>query len=112
MAKKRTGANKSQAIRDYLASNPKATPSEIVEALSGQGVTVSQGLASNVKYTSGAKGRKGKRGKGRVVKLRRPMRGRSGNVSANDLFAAKAFADQVGGIAQARGVLEALQSLT
>ncbi len=60
MAKKKTGVSKSQAIRNYLATNPKAAPSEIIAALGKKGIEVSPGLASVVKYTSGPKRRKKK----------------------------------------------------
>ncbi len=53
MAKKKAGKSLSQSIRDHLAVNPGDTPNQIVEALAKTGVTVSPGLASNVKYTSG-----------------------------------------------------------
>ena len=41
--------NKSQEIRDYYKSNPKAKTSEVVEALGKRGVTVSVGLVTTVK---------------------------------------------------------------
>ena len=53
MAKKQAGKSLSQSIRDHLQANPSATPNQIVEALAKQGVKVSPGLASNVKYTPG-----------------------------------------------------------
>ena len=108
MAKKRRG-NKSQAIRDFLAANPQATPNEIVAGLKQQGITVSPGLASNVKYTSGrrtAKRRGRPPGRGRGVR-----RGSNGALTANDLLEAKKLADQLGGIEQARKALETLQEL-
>ena len=45
MAKKRSarGVNKSQAIRDYLAANPQASPNEIVAGLKQQGVKSRRG---------------------------------------------------------------------
>ena len=49
MAKRRDGT-KSQAVQDYLASNKDASPKQIVEALKEQGVAVSFGLASIIKY--------------------------------------------------------------
>ena len=41
--------NKSQEIRDYYKSNPKATSSEVVDALGKKGVTVSTNLVQTVK---------------------------------------------------------------
>ena len=113
MAKKTTGVNKSQAIRDCLATNPKATPNEIVAALGKKGIKVSPGLASNVKYTSGPKRRlKKKTGKKKVVKRRRPGRRSAAELSADDLLAAKQLADQLGGIQEARRALDTLEKLT
>ena len=45
-----SGTNPGQSIRDYLAAHPQASPNEIVAGLKEQGITVSPGLASNVKY--------------------------------------------------------------
>ncbi|MEI8374075.1 MAG: hypothetical protein WCJ35_14720 [Planctomycetota bacterium] len=41
--------NKSQSIRDYFSANPKAKPSEVVEALAKQGITVTANLVNLVK---------------------------------------------------------------
>ncbi len=41
--------NKSQAIRDYYKTNPKAKAQEVVDALAKQGITVTTGLVTNVK---------------------------------------------------------------
>ena len=50
--------SRSGAIRDYLKSNPKAGPKEIVAALGAQGISVTKGLVSNIKY--GAKPNRGR----------------------------------------------------
>lgn len=50
MAKKKAEPvkiNKTQAIRDYLASNPEAKPQEVHEALTGQGVEASLTYVQN-----------------------------------------------------------------
>ena len=110
MAKKRSarGVNKSQAIRDYLAANPQATPNEIVAALKQQGIKVSQGLVSNVKYSKPRAGGKKRRG-------RPPGRGRAtaanGALTASDLIEAKRVVEQLGGIEQARQALATLEEL-
>jgi arginine repressor len=41
--------NKSQAIRDYYKSNPKATPQEVVDALAKKSITVTTNLVTTVK---------------------------------------------------------------
>ena len=41
--------NKSQAVRDYFKSNPKATTQDVVDALAKQGITIAAGLVRNIK---------------------------------------------------------------
>ena len=41
--------NKSEAVRDYFKSNPKATTQEVVDALAKQGITIAAGLVRNIK---------------------------------------------------------------
>jgi len=111
MARKKTGVNKSQAIRDYLSTNPKATGNEITAALAKKGIKVSPGLASNVKYTSGPN-RKKTAGKKTVVKRRRPGKRSAADLSLSDLLATKSLVDQLGGIGEARRALDTLEKLT
>ena len=47
--------NKSQAIRDFYKTNPKAKTSEVVDALAKKGITVTTGLVTNVKSTHNKK---------------------------------------------------------
>jgi arginine repressor len=67
MAKKKPAAtataNRSQAIRDYLAANGNQSMKEIKEGLSAQGLEVSEALISKVKYRTGSGKKKGKRSK-------------------------------------------------
>jgi hypothetical protein len=57
MAKPRDGT-KSQAIQEYMAANPAASPQNAVEALKQNGIEVSLGLAKVVKYGKYEKGKK------------------------------------------------------
>ena len=50
MAKKRK-VNKSQAVRDYLKTHPKAMSSEIVAALNKKGIKITLGHVANIKTT-------------------------------------------------------------
>ena len=61
-------ASRSDAIREYLSSNPNAGPREVVAALKEKGIDVKAGLVSNVKHHLQAGGRKSTR---RVAKRRR-----------------------------------------
>ena len=109
MAKKKTPAaevNKSQAIRDYVAANPTATPTETAAAMTEQGVDVSAAYVSTVK-TQAKKKRKGRRGKKAVVSAQ-PA---SDKIALSSLIQAKKLAEQLGGVEKAQAVLAALAKL-
>ncbi len=103
--KKATGVNRSQAIRDYLAEKPKATPKEVVAALKGTGVDVSKALVSNVKYT---KKTTKKKGSVKTVAARRLV---PASLSVADLLEVKKLADQLGGVKAMRQALDTLEQL-
>lgn len=102
MAKRKS--NKSAAIRDYIAANPNAKPKEILTALRAKGLDVSVGLVSVVKYS-----KKSKSGK----KPGRPKKAAStgSGLSADQLLAAKALADSLGGIQNTREALDLIEKL-
>ena len=60
---KRKGTNKSQAIRDMLAANPKAKVKDIVDAMGKKGLKVSPNLVYFLKAKGKAKKRRIKRQK-------------------------------------------------
>jgi hypothetical protein len=106
MAKRKV--NRSQAIRNLLSDDPKATPSVIIEALAKKGITVSPALVSAVKYN-----------KAKPANGRRKRRSRRIGASANGqrfdfdkLVAAKALSDRMGGIEKAKEALDMLAKLT
>lgn len=93
---------RSKAVRDYLAANPKASPKVVVEELGKQGVSVSLGLVSVIKYS--------KRGK-----VKRPGRrgGRlSGSLDTSSLLHAKKFIDEVGGVDAAKEAISLIEQLS
>jgi hypothetical protein len=49
MAKRKQGVNKSQAIREFLQHNAKATAQEVVDALGAKNIAVKPGLVYIVK---------------------------------------------------------------
>jgi len=113
MAKRKTAAvSKSTAIREYIAANPSAGPTAIYDALTKQGIKVSKGLVSVVKYS---KPKSGKR-RGRPVKAQaastKGVSKPSSSMSATDLIAAKELADSIGGIAKTREALDLLEKLS
>lgn len=125
MAKRKV--NKSDKIREYLAEHPDASPKTIQAALKEQGVSVSTGLCSNVKYTSpkgpGAAKQKKKPSNGR--RRGRPPKSASSNSSsskssgssagnaftAEELRGAKGLIDSLGGVAKAKEALALLEDL-
>jgi hypothetical protein len=68
--------SRSSAIREYLKNNPKAGPKEVMTALGAQGIHVTRGLISNIKYGT----RPTKRG-GRRKKIAAAARSRPGSGS-------------------------------
>jgi predicted nuclease with RNAse H fold len=52
---KKTGINKSEAIRDYLKKNPTAKGMDVVKALASKGIKVAAAQVSNVKTASNKK---------------------------------------------------------
>ncbi len=108
MAKRsKNGTNKSQAIRDFKAANPSASPKEVAEALSKSGITTTPQFISTVLSNARKKGGKvGKRGR----KPGRPAAaGKSGELQ--QLIQAKKLVDQLGGIDAARAAMNALAQL-
>ena len=131
MAKKSSGPNKSQAIRQYYESNPNAKPMEVAAALKEQGIEVTPAFVSTIRSTSKKKkpGRPGrpskasKRGRKpgvtakRAAKSTRSTSTRSttsstgGNVSIDSLIKVKQLVASVGGVDEARSALAALERL-
>jgi hypothetical protein len=101
----RKSINKSEKIREYLATNPDATPTVIQQDLKRQGVPVTYSLISQVKYKGGST-RKATRGSGG-----RSRGGRSANISIDELVSAKQIADRLGGLDRAKQALTLLERL-
>ena len=136
MAKRAGGANKSAAIRDYLSGNAAAKPKEIVAHLKTQGLNVTPAFVSTIKsklLSSGEisadgsivvpaptkrRGRpKGALGKKKPLRTAAPAAApasvkEGAAVSIEGLVLAKKLADQLGGVANARAVLAALEKIT
>jgi hypothetical protein len=94
--------NKSQAIRDYLKTNPGATPTVIQQDLLREGVKVGYSLISQVKYKGGGGRKANRRGGGRKAPV---------NISMDDLVSAKQIADRLGGVDRAKQALTLLEKL-
>jgi len=102
--RKKTGTNKSAAIRAYMAANPHAGPTEVVQELGKKGVKVTTVLVSNVKMNAAKK---------KTGKKKRKQAGGSKvlMVSVSSLVEAKKLVNQLGGISQAQEALSALSKL-
>lgn len=131
MAKK-SGPNKSQAIRDYHAANPSVKPAAVSAALVAEGVVVTPAFVSTVLSTDKRKGGpKSKRKSAKVAPKAKMVakgapkavskRGRpagvkaaaksTGEVSLDSLIAVKKIVEQMGGVDDARNALLALEKL-
>jgi hypothetical protein len=64
---------KSRAIREYLSAHPKSGPQQIVDGLKEQGIEVSFGLASAVKYRKKNKGARAGKSARRTVASDKPV---------------------------------------
>ena len=100
----------SELIRQFIARHPGAMPKAIELGLKQQGVKVSLGLISNVKYGSGKK--MGKRRALRTPAARIAARKiPSGSVTVEQLLEVKRFADSLGGVVHVRTALDTLEQL-
>ena len=113
MAKRKTAAvSKSAAIREYISANPSAGPTAIYDALTKQGIKVSKGLVSVVKYSKPKSGKRRDRPVKAQAASTKGVSKPSGSMSASDLIAAKKLADSIGGIAKTREALDLLEKLS
>lgn len=94
MAKKPERGARSRAIRDYLKEHQSASPNQVVAALKEQGMKVSVGLVSVIKYSD----RPGS------LKL-------TGDTNFENLIRAKKFVAQVGGVEAALTALKTIEML-
>jgi hypothetical protein len=110
-------SNKSDAVREYLAANPTASPATVQQALKARGINISTSLASVIKYSKRGPGRAKGSARARAVatatrRVGRPAGSASnGSLRAEDLLAAKAFVERIGGIEAAKRAIEVLEQL-
>ena len=92
---KKSGMNKSQAIRDYLTANKKAKAQEVVDALAKQGIETTANYVMNLK----SKRKTRRKAVEQVVS--------EGVVGIPEIKAAFAFLKAVGSVAMAKEALAA-----
>ena len=92
---------KSGAVREYLAKNPAAGPTEVSKALKSRGIAVTPAHVSNVKQTA----------KRKPATKRAAKAVPQDSVSLVQLVEARRFAERVGGVDAAVGLLQSLGKL-
>jgi hypothetical protein len=103
-AAKGKGTNRSQAIRDELAKNPKATSKEIIAALKGKGIKVKSSLIYFVK----AQQHKAKRTAKRARVTAEVLRTTPTSNAVELVLRVKDLAREVGGIANLKKLVHLL----
>ncbi len=123
MAKKGSGPNKSQAIREYYAANPEAKPKDVAAELKKQGIDVTPAFISTIRSTSIKKKKSAKRSVGRPAgrpvgrPAGRPAKAKTiksaatAGLSIDGLIKAKSLVRELGGIDNAMATLAALKKL-
>jgi hypothetical protein len=106
---KTKGISGSESIRRFIAKHPSAKPKEISLGLKGQGIKVSKGLISNVKY-GGRRRAKRKRPQSATVHAA-ARRTRKGAVTVDQLLQVKQLVDSLGSSAQVEAALDMLERL-
>jgi hypothetical protein len=99
--KKSARVNKTQAVREFFASQPNAMPKAVSEALKEKGVNVTPQIVSQIKYQLRLLGG---RASGRKNKA-------AGDLTAADLVKVKELADRLGGQQKVAQALEILRRL-
>ena len=109
MAKRKI--NKSQAIRDFVKANRKASAKDVVDALKKRGIQVSAPMVANVKSKSGlTRSRRGRPSSNGVAsKSKRSVAG--SDVALDTLIEAKRFVAKVGSAQKAVEVIRVLEKL-
>ena len=105
MARKKTGVNKSEEIRQVLKANPAAGAKDVVAALGGKGIHVSEGLVYFVK--GHLKGRKGRKQKAEKIVAKVAATTGSGD-ALTTVLQVKRLAAEVGGMKKLKALVEAL----
>ena len=97
------GVNKSDAIREALAQNPKGTPKEIVALLAGRGVRVAPSLVYYIK----SKGKHAKRRQKQARVAAATVKTGTGN-PVEVVLRVKDLAREVGGIGNLKMLVDLL----
>lgn len=96
--------NKTQAVKEYMSQNRKASPKEVSEALTKQGIEVSPNYVSTIKS-------KLKKRRRRPRKVGAAAASPTDRLSLSALLDAKRFAERIGNLDKAKELLDALAKL-
>lgn len=121
MAKKRTGPNKSEAIRAYYDENPEAKPKDVVAAMKEKRLTVTPAFVSTIRSKQLARGNQPPKRRGRpkgtnkmVASKRSTARKptKADSLSLSSLLKAKELIAELGGAENAHATIDAVDQLS
>ena len=104
MAKRKSGVNKSEEIRQLFRSNPEMSVKEVVSNLAGRGLKVTDNLVYFIKGKM--KGRQGRHKKARQMVANVSATGNTDPVKT--ILKVKAWANEVGGMKKLKALVDAL----
>ena len=104
MARKQSGLNKSDEIRQLLRSNPKMPVRDIVSTLANRGISVTDNLVYLVK--GHMKGKKGRRKKARQMVANVTATGNPDPITT--ILKVKRWAEELGGMKKLKALVDAL----
>jgi hypothetical protein len=105
MAKKATGLNKSEEIRQLLKAHPEMKPKDIVATLSAKGIKVTEALVYFVKGK--LKGRKARKKRAGKIVAKTAVTMKSGD-PLSTILKVKKLAGELGGLEKLKALVEAL----
>ena len=121
MAKKRSGPNKSEAIRAYYRENPEAKPKDVVAAMKEKRMTVTAGFVSTIRSKQLAAGdqppkRRGRpKGSSKMVASKRGASRKAASAELlpmSSLMKAKELIAELGGAENAHATIDAVDQLS
>jgi hypothetical protein len=108
----RKAVSSSESIRDYMRRHPDAKPNEVRAGLRKEGVKVSRGLISNVKFRVGQQAATpAVRVAARKMSTRKVRAAGKSPVTVEQLKEVRRLIDEFGGAGQLRQALETLEQL-
>ncbi len=104
--------SKTQAVKNYLATNPGAGPTEISAALKAQGIDVSTNYVSNIKLKMGIRKKRRKQKAATSEAVAASPAVAEDQISLAALLEAKKLIEKLGGVDAAKRAILALAQLS